>query len=146
MKKSELQLFLGKSVTESKMSKQTKLQLLNFIQHEASTVQLMVLALDGKITRVDSQAAKVIEDRFAAGRLAEAMTQVGRDVTFGYINRIFGACAKKCGRIAVSSEASACKQKCIAARDAATLKARVKAKQNKMSAKLAKSQVKVVGK
>ena len=66
MKKLDLQIQCGSYVTESKMSKSAKLQLLNFIQKEATEEQLMSLYLDGKIVKLDEQAKEVVRDRFEA--------------------------------------------------------------------------------
>ena len=62
--KKELQIFVGHTVVESKMSKASKIQLLNFIQHEATKHQLMSLIMDGKIVKLDEQAKQIVEDRF----------------------------------------------------------------------------------
>jgi len=64
MTKKELQLFLGQSIVESKMTRPSKLQMLNFIQHEASEEQLMVLIMDGKIVKLDEQSKEIARDRF----------------------------------------------------------------------------------
>ncbi len=65
MKKSDLQLFLGEKITLSKLPKEAKLQLLNYIQTEANIHQLMALALDGKIMTVDDDTTRqIIEARF----------------------------------------------------------------------------------
>ena len=67
--------------------------------------------------------------------LDEAMTQYQRNTLFTRINRLFGECAKKCGRIARSPEARTCKEMCIAKRDKAIRIARAKAKSEKAAAK-----------
>lgn len=122
MNKQDLQIFLGHSIVESKMSKAAKLQMLEFIQHEADMHQLMCLIMDGKIVKLDEQARQIVEDRF---NVNEVFTSVQKDIIFGQFHRLFGACAKKCGRLATSLEKRLCKQKCIAARDTAILKAKL---------------------
>lgn len=69
MNKQDLQIFLGHKIIESKLSQLAKLQMLEFIQHEASTHQLMSLILDGKIVKLDEQAKQIVEDRFKTSPL-----------------------------------------------------------------------------
>jgi hypothetical protein len=72
MKKSELKLLAACMVKESKMTKSAKIQMFNFIQHEATEPQLKALLLDGKITKLDEQAQEIINDRFSVHPLNEA--------------------------------------------------------------------------
>ncbi len=61
----QLRLIAGAIVTESKLSKGAKLQLLNFIQNEATDIQVKALLLDGEIlTNIDKQTEQIINDRF----------------------------------------------------------------------------------
>ncbi|MFW9871875.1 MAG: hypothetical protein ACFFG0_02150 [Candidatus Thorarchaeota archaeon] len=61
----KLRILAGTIVADSKLSKEAKRQLLNFIQNEASDHQIKALLLDGKIlAKIDEQAAEVIEARF----------------------------------------------------------------------------------
>lgn len=71
MNKQDLQIFLGWTITESKMSGPAKLQMLEFIQHEADLHQLMAVAMDGKIVKLDEQAKQIVEDRFKVYHLQE---------------------------------------------------------------------------
>jgi len=66
-----------------------------------------------------------------------SMTDAEKTYNFGYIQRLFGECAKKCGRIALSGERKRCKQECIHKRDAAihTARAKVSAMKAKQHAK-----------
>jgi len=64
----ELRLFLGKRVVESKMTKDSKIQMLKFVK-EAEEYQLMALALDGKIVTLDEQAQDIVKDRFVASTI-----------------------------------------------------------------------------
>ena len=66
MTSKELKITAGTFVVESKLSPQAKLQLLQFIQHEASDAQLKALMLDGKVVKLDEQAEAIVNDRFAA--------------------------------------------------------------------------------
>jgi len=65
------------------------------------------------------------------------MTQYQKDVVFGRINRLFGQCAQKCGRIALSQEKRACKKACQKTRDEQIRKARADLKHKKKLAKYA---------
>jgi len=61
----QLRILCGAIVTESKLSKESKLQLLKFIQKEATDTQIKALLLDGKIlTRIDEHTEEIISDRF----------------------------------------------------------------------------------
>ncbi len=71
MESTDLKIAAGSIITESKMSKATKLQLLNFVQNEATDHQIMALMLDGKVVKLDEQAEQVVEDRFKVSKLNE---------------------------------------------------------------------------
>lgn len=61
----QLKIIAGAIVVESKLSKGAKLQLLNFIQNEATDIQVKALLLDGKIVNdIDEQIEQIIEARF----------------------------------------------------------------------------------
>ena len=62
--KESLQALSGLVVTESKLPKDAKQSILNFIQNEASDLQLMALLLDGKVTTVSETSAPIIKERF----------------------------------------------------------------------------------
>ena len=140
METKELKISAAQFIVESELTKPAKLQMINFIQHEADDHQLMSLMLDGKIVQLDEQAKEIVEDRFSVN---EALT--GREISFSLvgINRVFGECAKKCGRITLSKEKRLCKQRCNNARDAAILKARAERKASKRTAKTDKFAAKV---
>lgn len=76
MDKSQLQIFIGKTIVESKMSTAAKLQILKFVQHEADVHQLMCLVMDGKITVLDKQAQHIVEDRFKANYLKKIPSKI----------------------------------------------------------------------
>ena len=67
----KLKIYAGKAVVESKLGKESKRQLLKFIQHEASDHQVMTLILDGKVTKLDEQATKIVEDRFECSKYSK---------------------------------------------------------------------------
>ena len=71
MKTKNLKITAGYIVTESKLSKPAKLQLLNFIQNEASDEQLMALMLDGKIVKLDEQAKEIVKERFKNSKIGK---------------------------------------------------------------------------
>jgi len=60
----DLRLYAAEVVVSSKMSKPAKIQMLEFIQKEATDVQVKALLLDGKIVKLDEQAEGIINDRF----------------------------------------------------------------------------------
>lgn len=64
MNSKDLKIVAGSFITESKLTKESKKQLLNFIQHEACDHQVMALMLDGKITKLDEQSKQIVEERF----------------------------------------------------------------------------------
>jgi len=64
MDSKKLKILTGSVITKSKLSKAARLQLLNFVQNEATDYQVMALLLDGKIVILDEQAEQIVEDRF----------------------------------------------------------------------------------
>lgn len=64
MDSKKLKILAGSVITKSKLSKAARLQLLNFVESEATDHQIMVLLLDGKIVILDEQAEQIVEDRF----------------------------------------------------------------------------------
>jgi hypothetical protein len=60
----ELRLIAAAFVTESKMTKAAKLQMLNFIKEQASDAQIKALLMDGKIVNLDEQAEEIVNERF----------------------------------------------------------------------------------
>jgi hypothetical protein len=60
--------------------------------------------------------------------LVEGLTDREKTFLFSKIHRMFGECAKRCGRITVFSKANACKDMCIAKKDQAEKAARRRTK------------------
>lgn len=61
----ELRVIAGAIITESKLSKEAKLQLLEFVQHEATDVQVKALLLDGKVlSSINKETEEIISARF----------------------------------------------------------------------------------
>ena len=59
-----LKIVAGYVVSESKMTKATKIQLLNFIKKEATIPQVKALLMDGEIVSLDKEAEKIVNVRF----------------------------------------------------------------------------------
>jgi len=67
-----LKIMAGDIVSQSKLSKHAKLQLLNWLQNEATEVQIKAMLLDGEpFTEIDDQAAEIINKRFSKSNLNE---------------------------------------------------------------------------
>jgi len=65
METNTLKILAGDIVTGSEMSKSAKLQLLNWLQNEATEVQIKALLLDGKmVIDLDEQAEEIVNSRF----------------------------------------------------------------------------------
>jgi hypothetical protein len=64
-------------VVFSDLSKEAKLQLLNFIQSEATDSQVKALILDGKIVKLDEQAEEIVNERFALLEFDPIVTWLG---------------------------------------------------------------------
>ena len=95
MKSKNLKITAGSFVAESELSKPAKLQMLNFIQHEATDHQLMALLLDGEIVELDEQAEQIVEDRFNVQEgLFSAQFKVKKDVGKGMMD-LLKICMKK---------------------------------------------------
>lgn len=145
----QLRIIAGAIVTESKLSKGAKLQLLNFIQKEATELQIKALLLDGKIlTKIDEQTEQIIEDRFkiseAGGRVAKLRKTTSSVYSFGplwavyrKIRSAFDICTKKCGTYEINtSRRQHCMIKCKVAKLQAQLAAAKTAKNQKEISKL----------
>lgn len=62
----ELKLFAAESVRDSKMTTAAKLQLMNFIEQDATDAQIKALIMDGKVTQLDELAEQIVHDRWTA--------------------------------------------------------------------------------
>lgn len=161
MTKKELQIFAGLIVTESRLPKQAKLQMLEWIQHEASKVDLMGFLMDGRIQHFNEDVEQVVIDRFlvseAGGRVAKlrksAMSVAGGTAYLGVpyliyrtIRANFDKCTKKCGTYELNtSRRQHCMIKCKVAKLTGELNAAMKAKDTekvaKLKAKLGKAKI-----
>jgi hypothetical protein len=77
-------ILAGVIVVESELSKQAKLQLLKFLQYEATPSQVKAFILDGEIVHLDEQAAEIINDRFAVSEAGGRVAQM-RKSYFGTV-------------------------------------------------------------
>lgn len=150
----QLRLIAGSIVVESKLSKGAKLQLLNFIQNEATDIQVKALLLDGKIlTRIDEQTEEIINDRFkvseAGGRVAKLRkTYMSRSATgmllpaalwaiYRKIRSAYDICTKKCGTYELNTtRRQHCMIKCKVTKLKSQLASAKKAKNEKEIAKI----------
>ena len=84
----QLRLVAGAIVTGSKLSKGSKLQLLNFIQKEATDGQVKALLLDGKIlTKIDEQTEEIINDRFSQKKIYTEKDKYLKTAFINYIKK-----------------------------------------------------------
>jgi len=113
----------GTIVTNSKLNKESKLQLLNFIQNEATDVQIKALLLDGEIlSDIDEQTEELINKRFENKFLSEVNPEVmSVGIVAAGIAAIAGKMAFNMGRNILNKAHRACrkytgneKQKCLA--------------------------------
>lgn len=115
-----IRIFAGLIVTESKLSKESKLQLLNFIQHEATDTQVKALLLDGKIlTNIDEQTKDILDKRFENKFLNEiapdlalagvAISAVAAKIAFNIGRNILNKAHKACRKYTGNE-----KQRCLA--------------------------------
>jgi len=63
MDNKELKLYAGHVVINSKLTKESKFQILEFIKN-ASPEQIKVFIMDGKMVKLDEQSAQIASDRF----------------------------------------------------------------------------------
>ena len=70
-----LRIIAAEIVIESKLSKASKIQLLNFIKEEASDAQVKSLLMDGKIVKLDEEAEQIVNDRFAVSEAGWKVAQ-----------------------------------------------------------------------
>jgi len=116
-----LKVLLGSAIYESELSNVSKLQLLKFVKEEATDAQIKALLLDGKITRLDEQAEKIVEDRFKNSKIYKKLNEGQVASILGMLTfspvvwamwRLFRATISKkqrqCGILSVNSERDKC--------------------------------------
>ena len=65
----KLKITCGEIVVSAKLTKESKLQLLNFVQVEANEHQLKALLLDGEIiAKADDESKEIIDQRFSQSK------------------------------------------------------------------------------
>jgi len=79
----ELRLIAAEVVSESSLSKEAKIQLLNFIQYEATIPQIKVLLMDGKVSMLDEHAEQIAEDRWNALLSESKAKQLAKAAYYG---------------------------------------------------------------
>ena len=72
----DLKIVAAAIVVQSKLSKTSKLQLLNFIQYEATIPQIKAFLLDGEIVTLDEHAEEIVNKRFEISSINEIMDPV----------------------------------------------------------------------
>jgi len=151
-KNASLKLYCAEAVFRSKISKEGKIQLLNFIQKEADSYQLMALILDGRIVKKLTETDKqIIKDRFlveggAITKVKSFASVAGGTSFYGIPYLIYrtirGAadkCTKACGTYEFNTvRRQVCMAKCNLAKHQAMLS---KTKDTKQKAQL---QLKVI--
>ena len=154
----QLRIIAGGIVIESKLSKQAKTQMINFIQKEATDAQVKALLMDGNIVQLDEQAEDIVNDRFkiseAGGRVAKlrksysSMSGQGFTIMWALYRKIrslYDNCTRRCGKYELNTtRRQHCMLKCKVEKFESQLAAAKKAKNttevDKASAKLLKAQ------
>ncbi len=125
--KSILKLLAGSVIYESNLTKSSKKQMLNFIQHENTTdSQLKALLLDGEICSIDKQSEEIIKERFKISEYNDIIQEagvvgniVGIAITvpmggpaiwakWRIINALFSKASRRCGIFRISNQRDAC--------------------------------------
>ena len=123
-----LRIYAGTVVTESDLTKSSKLQLLNFIQNEATDAQIKALLMDGEVVQLDEQSEEIVNTRFeiseAGGRVATArktqMSLAGAHSGYGIpwavyrmVRANYDVCTRRCGKFELNTaRRQVCMAKC----------------------------------
>jgi len=120
METNTLKILAGDIVTKSELTRPAKLQLLNWLQNEATEVQIKAMLLDGQIVHLDEQAEEIVNIRFNIYEqgLSEAGTLMGIIGALTGILPIWRALAvqfsdaqRQCGTFKISKDRDACMAK-----------------------------------
>jgi len=112
-----LMIIAGDIVTESKLSNQAKLQLLTWLENEATEPQLKAFLMDGQIVHLDEQAAEIVNARFETHPLNEGLlkTIFGMFLLsppgwalYRVIRAAFSKNSRKCGTLAIGKTRDMC--------------------------------------
>lgn len=146
----DIRIIAGSIVMESKLSKCAKLQLLNFLQKEASIAQVKAFILDGEIVSLDEQSEEIVNDRFAVaeagGRVAQLRKTAFSVGTIGpiwplyrIVRSAFDQCTNTCGKFELNTaRRQFCMAQCKVKRIQGELAAANKTKNQKEIAKKTK--------
>lgn len=121
----ELKILAGQIVVESKLTKSSKIQLLNWLKTEASECQVKSFLLDGEIIYLDEQAEQIVDARFNNSKRIQEMESGTAKTILGIVlagplgwaiyrwaKGQLNSCSKKCGTFAIGSERNSCMKKC----------------------------------
>lgn len=117
MELNTLKVVAGDIVTQSEVSKSGKLQLLNWLQNEATEPQVKAFLMDGEIVHLDEQSEEIVNARFESHLLNEGgwKTIAGFFLLGPYGWAIYRAVraavsekSKKCGVLAIGRERDVC--------------------------------------
>ena len=116
-----LKILAGQIISETKLSKEIKIQLLNFIQKEASDSQIKALLMDGKIVQLDEQAEEIVNDRFKNHKTSQLTEDSGKTssilglvaspaawLVYRGIRAAFDKNSRKCGALKIGNERIIC--------------------------------------
>ena len=78
----QLRIVAGAIITESKLPKVAKIQLLNFIEQEATTAQVKALLMDGEIVYLDEISEQIVHDRWDVAVDEGALSNVAKKVAY----------------------------------------------------------------
>jgi len=117
MELNTLKIIAGSVVVESKLSKPAKLQMITWLEEEATEAQLKAFLLDGSIAQLDEQAEQIVNDRFETHRLNEGgwktiggmlLTNPIYWAAYRAIRAAFDAKSKKCGVFGIGRKRDVC--------------------------------------
>ena len=72
----QLRVTAAYAVKASNLTKAAKLQLMNFLENEATDAQVMALILDGKVQILDEMAEEIVYDRFDSALLEGKVKEI----------------------------------------------------------------------
>ena len=112
MNMQKLKIVAGAIIVESELSKSSKLQLLNWLQNEATEIQVKSFLLDGEILKLDEQAIEIVNDRFSVAYKNQTLyEQVITALVLGMIYRKFLSKASRTCKAVKGKEKSECIKK-----------------------------------
>jgi len=113
----DLKILAGAVIVECKLDKQSKGQLLEWIQNEASKVDVMGFLLDGRVQHFEGYSEQIVVDRFEAHELSEGwgktilgmfiLSPVGW-VAYRLIRAVFSKSSRKCGVLSIGKPRDLC--------------------------------------